>query len=319
MKMLRNPILWGTGALALATVAALVAAALYINPPAQKIVSFYTEDAASIRPGDQVRIAGVTVGKVKDLAMEKDRVRVRTRIDEHAFVGDQSQIQVRMLTVVGGYYVNIISLGARQLGSTPISVERVTMPYNLMRTLADVPKITENINPAPINQALDEVQNGLAGDNVKAITSIIDAGNKIMSTVDKQRGQISAILDLSDEYIRSLSNFGDELKQIVRKTSILEQTLAIYSDGFGDALKGMGDVLDALSPVAIFYENHRDDFLEKVRHWLARARYWSERNGVIVRSLRLIRAKIERVLDAQNAPPEFLATDLCMPVPGKAC
>jgi phospholipid/cholesterol/gamma-HCH transport system substrate-binding protein len=319
MKVMRNPILWGVGALALATILALVAAWLYISPPAQKIVTFYTEDAASIRPGDQVRIAGITLGKVKDLALENNQVRVRTQVDNDAFVGDQSQIQVRMLTVVGGYYVNIVSLGDTRLGAKPIPVERVTMPYNLMRTLADATKVTQNINPTPINQSLDEVQKGLAGTNIESLSAIIDAGNSLMSTIEKQRGQVSAILNLSDEYIQALSNFGDELKVLVRKISIIEQTLAIYGEGFGGALKGMGDVTDALSPVGYFYENHRDDFLEKVRHTQEKARYWAERNGVIVRALRLVRSKIERVLDAQNAPPELLATDLCMPVPGSQC
>ena len=37
---------------------------------------------------------------------------------------------------------------------------------------------------------------------------------------------------------------------------------------------------------------------------------------MIVRALRSLRNKIERVLDAQNAPPELLATDMCMPIPG---
>lgn len=319
MKILRSPTLWGTGALAVLAAVALVAATLYLNPPAQKSVTFYTTDAATVRPGDQVRIAGISVGTVKDLALEGNRVRVRAQVEDSAFVGDQSQIQVRMLTVVGGYYVNIVSLGGSPLGSRPIPQERVTMPYNLMQTLADVPKITDKVDPAPIQQSLDEVQKGLAGSNIESVSAIINAGNAVMSTVDRQRGQITEILNLSDEYIRALSNFTDELKSLVRKISILEQTLAIYSEGFGNALKGMGDALDGLSPVAIFYVNHRDDFLEKVRNWVKKATYWSERNGVIVRALRLIHGKIERVLDAQNAPPEFLATDLCMPVPGKAC
>lgn len=319
LKVMRNPTLWGVGALALATVLALVAATLYISPPGQGIVTFYTEDAASIRPGDEVRIAGITIGKVKDLALQNNQVRVRTQIDNDAFVGDQSQIQVRMLTVVGGYYVNIVSLGDARLGAQPIPAERVTMPYNLMRTLADATKITENVNPTPVNQSLNEVQKGLTGKNVESLSAIIDAGNSLMSTIEKQRGQVSAILNLSDEYIQALSNFGDELKDLVRKISILEQTLAIYGQGFGDSLKGMGDVLDALSPVGYFYENHRDDFLEKVRHTQEKARYWAERDGVIVRALRVVRRKIERVLDAQNAPPELLATDLCMPVPGSPC
>ena len=137
LKLLRHPTVWGAGALVVATVVGLVVAWLYVSPPGQKIVTFYTTDAASVRPGDQVRIAGIPVGKVKDLALEQDRVRVRARVDGYAFVGDQSQVDVRMLTVVGGYYVNIVSLGQAALGTKSIPVERVRMPYNLMQTLAD--------------------------------------------------------------------------------------------------------------------------------------------------------------------------------------
>ena len=131
--------------------------------------------------------------------------------------------------------------------------------------------------------------------------------------------QVSAILELSDEYIRSLSNFSEGLRELVRKASIIEQTLILYGERFGGALKGIADVFDALAPVGVFYENHRDDFLEKVRHYQETARYWAERSGVIVRAIRMVRRKIEQVLDAETAPPELLATDLCMPVPGGAC
>ncbi|BBX20958.1 hypothetical protein MTER_03690 [Mycolicibacter terrae] len=319
MKLLRDPMVWGVGALGLATVVALVAAMLYVNPPGEKIVTFYTEDAASVRPGDQVRIAGITVGKVKDLALEPHQVRVRTQVDKDAFVGDRSQIQVRMLTVVGGYYVDLVSLGESPLGDKPVPAERVTMPYNLMQTLADAPKITDQVNPDPINQSLDQVQQALTGGNLESLSAIVDAGNGLMATIDKQRGQVSAILDLSDEYIQSLSNFSEGLRELVRKASIVEQTLVLYGERFGSALKGIADVFDALAPVGVFYENHRDDFLEKVRHYQETARYWAERSGVIVRAIRLVRRKIEQVLEAETAPPELLATDLCMPVPGGAC
>ncbi|MGV0734264.1 MlaD family protein [Mycolicibacter sinensis] len=319
MKLLREPTVWGVGALGLATVVALVAAMLYINPPGEKIVTFYTEDAASVRPGDQVRIAGITVGKVKDLALELHQVRVRTQVDKDAFVGDRSQIQVRMLTVVGGYYVDLVSLGDSPLGDEPVPAERVTMPYNLMQTLADAPKVTDQVNPDPINQSLDQVQQALTGSNLESLSAIVDAGNSLMATIDKQRGQVSAILELSDEYIQSLSSFSAGLREIIRKASIVEQTLVLYGERFGSALKGIADVFDALAPVGVFYENHRGDFLEKVRHYQETARYWAERSGVIVRAIRLVRRKIEQVLEAESAPPELLATDLCMPVPGGAC
>jgi virulence factor Mce-like protein len=319
MKLLRDPTLWGVGALVLATAVALVAAMLYVNPRGEKIVTFYTEDAASVRPGDQVRIAGITIGKVKDLVLESDQVRVRAQVDQGVFVGDRSQIQVRMLTVVGGYYVDLVSLGDAPLGDKPVPAERVTMPYNLMQTLADSTKITDKVDPDPINESLDQVQRALSGSNLESISAIVDAGNSLVATVDRQRGQISAILELSDEYIGSLSNFREGLRELVRKASIVEQTLVLYGERFGGSLKGIADVFDALAPVGVFYENHRDDFLEKVRHYQETARYWVERSGAIVRAIRLMRRKIEQVLDAETAPPELLATDLCMPVPGGAC
>ncbi|UXA09528.1 MCE family protein [Mycobacterium sp. SMC-2] len=320
MKLLRSPKLWGVGALAILTVLAITAAAVYISPPGQKTVVFYTDDASSVRRGDDVRIAGITVGKVKDLSIEPSRVKVRASLDQDAFVGDQSQVQVRMLTVVGGYYVNLVSLGDKPLGQKPIPLERVTMPYNLMRTLADATKVTDHVNPKPIRESLDEMQAGLTGTNVDALTAVINAGNALTATIDKQRGQISQILNLSDEYIESLSNYRDKLKELVSKISVLEQTLVLYGKGFGGALKGMGDIADAfLVPYAKFWVNHREEFIQKVREWQDRVRRWADNNSRIVPRLRRIRDKIERVLDAQNARPELLATDLCIPMPGSPC
>jgi phospholipid/cholesterol/gamma-HCH transport system substrate-binding protein len=112
MSLLRSEKFWGTATLAVIAIVGLVAALLYVRPPNQRIISFYTDDAASIRPGDTVRIAGVVVGAVKDLAIEPDQIRVHASVKRDAFIGDQSQVQVRMLTVVGGYYVAIVPRNA---------------------------------------------------------------------------------------------------------------------------------------------------------------------------------------------------------------
>jgi phospholipid/cholesterol/gamma-HCH transport system substrate-binding protein len=320
MKLLRNPMLLGVTALVMVAMLAVTAAAVYVSPPNQRSVLFYTDDAASVRPGDDVRIAGITVGKVEDLAIEADQVKVRATVDKDAFVGDQSQIQVRMLTVVGGYYVNLVSLGNKPLGQQPIPLQRVTMPYNLMKTLADSTKVTEHVDPKPIRESLDEIQAGLKGANVDTLTSVIKAGDALTETIDRQRGQVSQILNLSDEYIESLANYRDKLKELVSNISILEQTLVLYGKGFGSAMSGMGDIGDAfLAPFGKFWVNHREEFIQKVREWQNRVRRWVDNNSRLVPRLRRIRDKIERVLDAQNARPELLATDLCIPMPGSPC
>ncbi len=319
-NLLRNPTTWGVGGIAFAAVVALVLAYIYCNPPGrEKLVTFYSDDAVSISPGDDVRMAGITVGEVKDIALETDRVRVRARIKDEVFVGDQSQVEVRMLTVVGGYYVSINSMGDNPLGAEAVPLERVTMPYSLIRALDDTTKITQNVSPKPVSESLNEIQKGLTGTNVEALAAIVDAGNSIMSTVDKQRGQVTEILAVSDEYVRSFTQYRGELAQLVRKMSILIQTLTLYGKGLYEIIRGLGDVLIALKPVGDLYENHRVEFFEKVRQYMYKTRLFVERNGVTVRVLQRVQNLFDRILNAQNADPGLLATDLCIPVAGNTC
>lgn len=320
VRVLRNPITWGAAAIAFAVVVALVLTYIYYHPPGQnKLVNFYTDDAASIRIGDDVRMAGIAVGKVEGLSLEPHQVRVTARISEDAFVGDQSQIDVRMLTVVGGYYVNLMSIGDTPLGDDAIPLARVTMPYSLIRTLTDSTKITENVNTESLNESLNQLQQGLTGANVEVVSTVIDAGNAIMSSVDRQRGQVSNILTMSDEYIRALASYRDKFDQLVRKVSILTQTLALYNGGMTSTIGGLGTVLLQLKTVGDLYEAHRVEFVEKVQQYLHKGQLFVERNGLTIRALKRVQNLLDRVLDAQNTSPALLATDICMPIPGSPC
>ncbi len=320
MNALRNPATWGAGAIAFGLVVALVLAYIYYHPPGRsKVVSFYTDDAASVRVGDEVRMAGIAVGRVEKIALEPKQVKVTAVVDDHAFVGDRSQIDVRMLTVVGGYYVNLVSVGDTPLGADAIPLARVTMPYSLVRTLTDTTKIIENVNTTPVKESLDQIQKGLSGVNVQVVSTVINAGNAIMSTVDKQRGQVTNILNMSDEYIQALSKYRDKFDQLVRKVSILTQTLVLYNGGLSGMVRGLGTVLVQLKTVGDFYDAHRLEFIEKVRDYLYRGRLFVERNGLTIRLLKRFQNLFERILDAQNASPALLATDMCIPVPGSSC
>jgi virulence factor Mce-like protein len=321
MKSVRSPLFLGTAALAMATAIGMDVAWVYVSPPRQQIVSFYTDDASSVAPGDTVRIAGIIVGKVKDLSIEPNQVRVRASVDRDAFVGDQSQVEVRMLTVVGGYYVTIDSLGDAPLGSRPIPLERVTMPYSLIRTLADTTKITNNVVPRPINESINDVQQGLTGANTDTVAEILNAGNAITQTLDRQRGQLSSILELSNEYIARLNNNRELLEYMISRVAIFEETLVLYGNGFAGALSGLGQVGIRLEAINRTYMPHRAEFLARVHGILGEIQTIADRNGLLVRVLRRIRGRMEGTLAAQNngTPPELFATDLCFPTEGSRC
>ncbi len=322
MKQVRRDRLWGAIVIAVLAIITVVATVLYVSPPNEKVVTFYTDDAAAIRPGDTVRIAGIVVGNVKDLTRQPEQIKVNVKVRRDAFVGDQSQVQVRMLTVVGGYFVTIIPLGDAPLGDRAIPKERVTMPYSLTETLADTTKLTEHVSAQPIKDSIEQLQHGLTGDNLDSVTSVLKAANAVADKMDQQRGQISKILDLSTEYVQSLTAYRGQLQEYIRRLAILEATLVIYGKGFADALIGIGAIVQAAKfGLVIPYFNHRQDFLDRVNGLLTDVRTIADRNGAFVRFLGRVHDRMERSLDRQNnfIRPELLATDLCIPTHGSPC
>lgn len=320
-RSLRNPLLWGVATIALTTIVALVVGAAYISPPHRQLVAFYTDDAASVRAGDTVRVAGIDVGTVKSVSLEPQQVRVNLSVNDDVFIGDQTQVDVRMLTVVGGYFVTLIPLGDRALGRHPIPTERVTMPYSLIRTLSDATKITDRVAPKPINESLNQIQHGLTGSNTEILAKILDAGDSVSQVLEHQRGQLTSILEMSNEYLQMMNGNRKLLEYLTTRVAILEETLTLYSKGFAGSIYGLGRIIDKIYPFLPFYMAHRQDFLARVRGILGEIQAIADRNGVVVRVLRRIRGRLQTTLDAQNqgTPRELLATDLCFPIEGSRC
>ncbi|MFX0578494.1 MlaD family protein [Nocardia nepalensis] len=318
----RRPMLCGIIAIALAVVVAVALAVVYVRPPGRQAVVFFTDDSAAIRVGDSVRIAGLPVGKVTELSLEHDRVRVETAVASSAFVGDQSQIEVRMLTIVGGYYVNLVPLGDRRLGSAVIPEGRVRLPYSVMQTLADATKVTDNVKPAPVEQDLDQLQAGLTGSRIDSLRSIVAAGDDLIDTINRQRGQVSKILDVSNEYLRAFNEYRDGLVNLIRNAAILETTLVQYGDGFATALMGLGEVAQRISRVADFYVAHRDEALALMAQIKTAAQSVDQHLQPMIDDLRGVRGRMQDLLSALGPggqQPLLLATDLCIPLPTKPC
>jgi phospholipid/cholesterol/gamma-HCH transport system substrate-binding protein len=316
-----KPLFWGVVTIALTTVIALVVSWVYISPPHRQLVTFYTDDVASVRAGDSVRVAGIDVGEVKRISLEPQHARVQLSVKDDVFVGDQTQVDVRMLTVVGGYFVTLVPLGDRPLGRQLIPIDRVTMPYSLIRTLSDATKITDQVAPQPINESLAQIQHGLTGSNTEILAKVLDAGNSVSGVLERQRGELTSILEMSNEYVETMNGNRELLEHLISRIAILEETLVLYGKGFGESIDGLGKIVDDIYPVVPFYFSHKQDFLARVRGILGEIQAIADRNGLVVRLLRRIRGRMQTTLDAQNAktPPELLATDLCFPIEGSRC
>ena len=320
MKILKDPRLWGASAFALLAILGMVAAMIYVSPPGDKVVSFYTEDASSITPESPSASPASRSARSRTSSIEPEQVRVRATVKGDAFVGDQSTVAVRMLTVVGGYYVNIDSLGDTALGDHAITRERVTLPYSLIRALTDTTKITQGV---PDRSGQPSAEPGTAGvdrpEPRVASRRSSHAGSKLTETLDRQSGQLSAILtcpmNTSTAWPTTAANFRSwsaRSPSWSRRWCCTARACPRPWWAWATSSQGLG-------PVGELYLNHRDKFLARFIHGQQTIRAWADRSGLIVRILRRTRDRMEATLDVQHAPPELLATDLCIPLPESPC
>ncbi len=162
-------------------------------------------EAGGLRAGDEVRIAGVKVGKVRGVDLDGDHVRVDFRITEPAGFGPQTAASVRMRTLLGQKYLALEPRGTGQLqeGST-IPRSRTISSYDIVNAFADLTKTTEQIDTDQLARSLDVL------------------ATEFKDTPANVRGALSGLTRLS----RTISGRDAELKRLLASANSVSATVA---------------------------------------------------------------------------------------------
>ena len=148
----RNPVT--IGAISLAVIALLIVAAFKADqlPLIGGGDTYYANfsEAGGIKPNDEVRVAGVRVGKVKAVELDGAHVRVEFLIESGTEFGTKTGAQIKVKTLLGQMFLALEPDGSGQLaeGST-IPASRTRSAYDVVKAFSGLASRTERID---INQ-----------------------------------------------------------------------------------------------------------------------------------------------------------------------
>ncbi len=275
----RNPVIIGAVSLtvlALLLLAAFRAQDLPLIGGGDTYRATFTE-AGGLKTGDEVRIAGVRVGEVRDVALDDGTVLVTFRIKTDASFGDETRAEIQVKTLLGSMYLALEPAGGGRLeaGST-IPPERTSSPFDVIDAFSGLAEtIGENtdvgIDTDQLSQSLtvladltrntpEEFQAALTG--VSELSSNIAARDdeigsllknlKRVSTVLSDRDQdIVGLMKDSDVLFRALVARRDQIHNVLVSTSTLSSELtALVRQSRGDlkpALTQLRSVLEVLT------------------------------------------------------------------------
>ncbi|GEM30289.1 putative Mce family protein [Nocardia neocaledoniensis NBRC 108232] len=234
--------------------ALLAVAALYAVPFGKRTYTALLPEAQAVRVGDDVRLAGVPVGAVTGLELTDTSVEMTFTVDGDVFVGAQTSLDIRMLTIVGGHYVALVPAGTDPLGQTPIPTDRVRLPYNLSQTFQDAVEPLRAIDGDQLRANLEALSGSITA-SPEGIRETVAGIGQFVAALDSQRVEVSKAIAIADEQLGAVEQARGELGRLVEKISLLETMLADKQSEVRVAVEQLDRVVSRLAGVQPSWES----------------------------------------------------------------
>ncbi|GAA3807734.1 MlaD family protein [Nocardioides panacisoli] len=244
---------------------ATVAGTLAHARPADAItVTAVFRDATGLRAGDDVRVAGVRVGRVESAEVGTGDRRglavVTMSVDPDQHLGADATASIDYLNLMGQRYVALSSPRGRADGlladGATIPLSRTDAALDLTALFNAFQPVFDLLQPGDINQLAANIVQVLQGqgstlrdllrqtaelthgitDRDQAISAVVDNVNLVLRTTDAHRQEIDRLVDGLDSLTSGLAQDRDRIATSLQGIARLSRTTADLVDSTGRQL-----------------------------------------------------------------------------------
>ncbi|SBT44863.1 MCE family protein [Micromonospora narathiwatensis] len=226
---------------------ALLAQTLGAFPPDGVTYRARFTDVTGLLPGDDVRIAGVRVGRVSDIAVVDDNVaEVAFTVDRDVPVATSVRVAVRYRNLVGQRYL-ALSEGPgdgrplRADGLIPLTQTRpaldLTVLFNGFRPLFTA------LNPDDVNKLAYEIIQVLQGEG-GTVAGLLRRTASLTNTLADRDAVIGRVVTNLNAVLSTLADHDRELDQSVSQLQQFVSGLTADRAAIGEALVNLADLTD---------------------------------------------------------------------------
>lgn len=261
-------------------------------------------DASGLRTGDDVKVAGVKVGRVTGIDVDRasGNVRVSWVVNDGVDIREDAGAEIALASLLGAKHVRILdpAQGDRLMEDLPneqrlIPLERTVVPYDLFELTRVATESANALDTVGLNQLLvdlADITDGKAATVEDLLTGIREVGAAINdrdATFDDlldQADRLSTTLaDKDDEIVALLDSSRQILDLIVERRNDLALVLGETADAVSELDRVIADnrsqidnILDSLSPALDVVAAHQDD-IDRGLAWLGPALLQQSRGG----------------------------------------
>jgi phospholipid/cholesterol/gamma-HCH transport system substrate-binding protein len=275
----RNPVV--IGAIGLALIAALLWASFNVDKlpfiGGGPVYSAAFSEAGGIKPGDEVAVAGVSVGKVTGVDLEGDHVRVSFEIKGGPQLGADTGASIRVKTVLGTMYLALQPSGPGQLDAAhEIPLSRTVSAYDVVDAFSQLTTTVNQIDTTQLATALNTIS-GAFQNSPADVKASLQGLSRLSQTISSRDAALNQLLAHADSVSSVLSERSDQLTTLIDDGNLLLQeiearrevihellvntsSLAVQLSGLvADDRATIGPALDHLHAVLALLQQNQDN------------------------------------------------------------
>ncbi|HEX9991859.1 MAG TPA: MCE family protein [Acidimicrobiales bacterium] len=215
------------------------------------------DDVTGLLVNDEVKIAGVPVGKVTGISVERGVAVVRFEVDDEVALRDSTRVGVRWRNIFGQKYLylypgdegDVLQPGDR------LPIEQAVPSADVGDFLNAVGPVLQAIDPADANAFVEAVMQALQG-NESNVRGLIDDAAVVSQTVGGLDEEVGRVIENMEDVLSALADRDEAVDATIRNLSSLSDTLAANNDALESLVVNFADVQSQLQELV---ESNRGD------------------------------------------------------------
>ncbi|MFL6174019.1 MAG: MCE family protein [Marmoricola sp.] len=219
----RNPVKIGAASIAAIILLILVAFKADSLPLIGGGDTYYASfsDSSGLKPNDEVRIAGVRVGKVTSVDLDGDHVKVAFKIKTSSQFGATTGAQIKVKTLLGAMFLSLEPAGSGQLkkGAT-IPESRTRSAYDVVEAFSGLAQRAEDIDLPQLTKSLNTLADATK-DTPAALKSTLKGLSALSANVANRDAQVNELLGNLRTVSGVLANRNQDIVSLMRNSDTL--------------------------------------------------------------------------------------------------
>lgn len=252
-------------------------------------------DATGVNKGDDIRVAGVKVGTVKEVAItDRTRALITFSVDDSTSVTEATHATIKYRNLVGQRYIAL----TQEVGSTGKLAEGDTIPIARTAPALDLTvlfngfkPLFQALSPADINQLSYEIVQVFQGEG-GTLESLLAHTASVTSTLADRDQVISDLVDNLSEVLDHVADRDEQLNQLI--TTFRQFVGGLNSDR--EAILGSLDEISQLSvQTASLVKGIRSPLVDDIANLRTLTANIQRNRGELDRALQVLPIKLEKV------------------------